>query len=174
MAKVKRGAKAHLQGKAYESEIMASLKWCKEQLPKTLAADRFHDTRDYVAINKSIKVPHQAADFYAVYDGDAYFLEAKSSRADKYRASYVKDTQIESLLELEDAGAHGILLMCHRVPRKNETYALNIKDFCELKVSVKGGLPWSTIAKRATKVPLMKGKIWDLRPMFMEGAKCRD
>lgn len=169
--KKKKKKNPHKQGKYFEKEISRSLKWCSNNLPKPFYYQRIHDTRDYVKINPKIQIPHQPADFYAIYDGIIYFLEAKSSRADyRYKTSYVKDNQIKSLKEVSKCGAPGLLLLCNRIPRKNRTWALHVHDFCDLKERAKKdghkSISWDAINGRGMEIEVRKGKIWDLRPVF--------
>jgi len=170
--KVKQKVSPHLQGKAFEREISKSLEFCEKHLSNFMWR-RFFDTRDYVRINRFLQVPHQPADWWAVHNGVAYFLEAKSSKSlNSYRIAYVKPDQLDDLLRLEKCGARSILLMCRRVPRQNRTFAIPASVFDALKQEAeedgKRSIKWARIRDCGTELRLIpgKGKIWDLRPIF--------
>jgi penicillin-binding protein-related factor A (putative recombinase) len=164
---------AHRQGKSFEAEIKKSLEYCAKSLKKPIFWKRFYDTRDYIRLNPYLQVPHQPCDFWALYDGTAYFLEAKSSKSERsYRMSYVKDSQLDDLLALQACGARSYFLFCRRVPRHNRVFATPVQIYNALKEEAedinKKSIPWATIRDVSTEIPLIKGKgkTWDLRYLF--------
>lgn len=163
--------RSHYQGKLFEAEITKSLKLCEKELPEPLFWRRFYDTKDYVAVNKYIQVPHQPCDYWAVYRGIPYFIEAKSSKGTSYRMNYVKKDQLADLLSLEACGSRCYIVICYRVPRSNRVFALTASSFGELKMEMerieRKSIPWADIQREGIELRCLAGKVWDMKPIFV-------
>lgn len=173
---VKRKGNPH-SGKAFEGEIRASLKYLESQLktrhpPIVMYWQRIYDLKDWIKANAKVQVPHQPSDFMMIVNGEAYFLECKSTRnATSYPFAYVKNSQIESLLKLKCSGAHAFLLVCNRsVPRNFYCSALDIEKFIYLKEKAidehRQSIKWVDIRSSAISLPRIKGGMWDLTPLL--------
>jgi len=159
-----------LTGKVFEAEIRRSLDHFGESHPGFWWM-RLSDYRSWVAVNPKLVAPKQPADFLAVYRGRVFFLECKST---KYRygwdSSRLKPHQREALLAVSSAGGSAwILIRDHSVPRHNRAWALHISTYDLLRERLppnRVSFGWADLDEFGIRLPLLKGKIWDLSGLF--------
>lgn len=167
--KTKRKRSKMASGKAFEYEWSRSLR--DRSAIKTEGNfwwRRWPDHRDWVRINKKLHAPKAPADFVACEDGVFYAFELKSSRANRYQCSWVKEHQKAMLLHIKNAGGRSFIVINRRKPVM-AAWAITPEDFLwlEAKSAADGykSINWSDIADIGIELPRVSGR-WDLRPIF--------
>lgn len=104
------------QGKAFEYEIATSLRHVKSNTPNFVWY-RIQDTQllRYATANKNITADTVPSDFMCLYKSKLCMIECKSSKNhSSYSLSYIKEHQIEDLLEVKRCGGTAMFLLNRR------------------------------------------------------------
>ena len=154
------------RGKAFEREWYRGMELFKSRY-RNCRIHRHYDLSDYVgkrcpACKKGLDVcgscgtvlpiskarpPKQPGDFETIYKGISILQELKSSaNSTYYNASYVKYDQLMSLLEHNNAGGIGVLVIQNRSKARNfKVYVIPIVWFMELLKSTRRVLTWDML-----------------------------
>ncbi|GAH36126.1 unnamed protein product, partial [marine sediment metagenome] len=103
-------------GKQFESEISHALRIFKQSHGLSFFWHKLADTYTFIRI-KNFIAPKQPCDYIALYKGQFYALEAKSTRGKNFRYDWLKPHQRKALREVVRAGGIGILLISFRKQR---------------------------------------------------------
>jgi len=159
-----------LTGKVFEAEIRRSLK-AFEETHDNFWWMRLSDYRTWIAANPKLINARQPADFVAIFRGIAHFFECKSTQmARGWNCTYLRPHQHESLNAIHAAGGRAwILIRNHSVKYHNSAWALSIYEYDWLRDHLpptRASFSWEAIDERGLRLPLCKGKIWDLSPVL--------
>lgn len=160
------------QGKLFEYEWSRSMREF-EKTHSNFFGRRLYDYKDFMKINIKMKVPHQPADFYAVYDSKPYFFECKSgSNPTRYNRNYVKPEQIESMVKLFGCGAKVFIIFRRMgVHAEPAAWLMPINKWVFILTTVDAvGIPWSVIDQHGIKLESHLNEdnkvYYDLTPVF--------
>jgi len=167
------------QGAAFESQIRNALKYLKKKHEPNFWFTRIFDYKTYVRINPMIHAFKMPADFYAIWGGRVFYFECKSSMANRYLLSYIKQHQEKSAVELEKAGARYWFLILHRLGRarkRNRLFALRPEQWFKVKEKVRNtpykgkfyvSASWQDIQNHSLELH-RRHRVWDLEPLLVE------
>ena len=176
----------HSSGKIFEAEIRASLHafgaahkrfyWWRFADARDLAFARVQ-TRHFWALHPTERQP---ADFGAVYQGRPYFLEAKSSQANRYAKAWVEPHQLDASLQSGKAGIGYYFLFGYRAtlrqrrhPHATPVWAANRVLAMETgavhalwKRTTEKSIPWAAFID-VPHIELPRTATgWDFAPLF--------
>ena len=163
-------------GKQLEYEVSASLRAIGDRTPD-FWWKRYPDYHDFIAINKKLRAPRAPADFIAVCKGVFIALEAKSTLGTRFNFTWLKDHQLKSLLDIEDAGGKSYILFSKRVGRGEKrnvlrAWAIPIRAYAQMEtafINLKRPRKSAKIKEMANigiELKRLPGSMWDFTPMI--------
>ena len=165
-------------GKQLEYEVSASLRAIDDRTDEFWFR-RFPDHRDWIAINKKLRAPRAPADFIALCRGVFIALEAKSTLGTRFSFNWLKDHQLKSLLDIEDAGGKSYILFSKRIGKGEnrdvlKAWAIPIKAYEHMEtalLNLKRSRKSAKIAEMAEigiELPRVPGSMWDFTPLIKD------
>ena len=163
-------------GKQLEYEISSSLKMIQDRT-HDLWYKRYPDYRDFIAINKKLRAPRAPADFIALCRGVFIAIEAKSTRGTRFNFTWLKDHQLKSLLDIEDAGGKSYILFSKRRGGGDhkssiQAWAIPIRAYAQMEtafINLKRSRKSAKIKEMANigiELKRIPGSMWDFTPMI--------
>ena len=163
-------------GKQLEYEVSASLKAVQERT-SDFWFKRFPDYRDFIAINKKLRAPRAPADFIALCRGVFIAIEAKSTRGTRFNFTWLKDHQLKSLLDIEDAGGKSYILFSKRRGKKEKrnvlkAWAIPIKAYAQMETAhlnlkrPRKSAKIKEMGEIGIELKRVTGSMWDFTPMI--------
>ena len=155
------------KGKAFESEIAQSLK-AFSLTHSNFWYHRISDALSFMRVNPKIIMPRVFADYVALYQGIFYALECKSSHGKtSYQRDYIQDHQIQSLIDIGNAGGRGLFLINNRSVRNNfKCYVVPGYEIGKL-FGDKKSAKWSKLDAYWQDLKHLKGGLWDIGKLFV-------
>jgi hypothetical protein len=167
-------------GKAFESEIRASLKFFQDLSRGELYWFRLMDFMDFYSVNRNMRARHQPGDFVMIRRGVPYLLECKSSRQTGFRFEYVTDNQKACGSQFIAAGGRAYLLIRRDVKLtpfaqsesnfRDEVFAVDMNAFLDLEhkclVLGRKSAMWDELRARGKTLSPIKPKVWGLSALW--------
>ena len=157
------------QGKPFEAEISASLKAFKTKHPDFFW-HKLADTYSFMHIPNMI-APRQPADFFCLYNGKFYLLEAKSLHTTSFPLEHLEEHQKVGLLEACNAGGKGFILFSFRKDKPVRCYATPIELYVWLEKDAvkeaKKSIPEEDIRESSIEIKRIPRIGWNLEPLLL-------
>ena len=156
---------------AFETETKESLKRIKTKYPR-FYYKRIYDTQAFMKVSPIAIALKQPSDFMAVFKGRPWFIECKSSKnKTSYGFAYVKDHQVDELMEIANAGGNSFLLINNRSEKRNfKCYAIRVDKFKRLRDEHlffgRKSVKWNELARLSINIPRLPAGLWKLESVF--------
>ena len=164
-----RGSGRARRGKNFENDITRSFK--QFERGEDIWWRRIPDFRTWYNLNKSLNKPRVPGDFEALYRGEFFMLEAKSTISKYFNMDWIKPHQKESLLRVSECGGHGIILFSRR-GRPVKCRAIPIMEYLHLEALYvqlgRKSIDVSDMLTLGVELPRLSG-MFNLDPLFKPG-----
>lgn len=160
------------QGKAFEYEIATSLKHIAQKVDRFVWY-RIQDTQllRFATANKNITADTVPSDFMCIYKGKPVFIECKSTQNhSSYSLSYIKEHQVQDLMEINRCGGLGLFLLNRRKGGMG-CWAVTPEYINKIKGEGKKSIKWTelngVLVDRLNPSILGEGKYgWNVQPIL--------
>jgi len=143
----------------------------KEKLGISFFSCRLHDTMAYLR-TPNVILPKQPFDYFAVCNGIAFGIEAKSMHVPRFDLEHIPEHQKNGLKDIEFAGGKGFLLFSFREIKPVSCYACPINAFTQLEFRAKAegrkSLPQDWIVEVSKEIRRIPRNGWNLEPLFLD------
>ena len=113
-------------------------------------------------------MPKSPADYFALYEGKFYLIEAKSTHQPSFPFEHLREHQREALMQVTRAGGRSVLLISFRRGRPVRCYAVDFVVYRAAEVALSGervSVPEEAVSSMG--VLLSRGRSGvDLSPIF--------
>ena len=164
-------------GKQLEYEVSASLRNIYDRTEE-FWFKRYPDHRDWIAINKKLRAPRAPADFIALCRGVFIAIEAKSTKGPRFTFSWLKDHQLASLMDIEDAGGKSYILFSKRRGDQDDrktpiqAWAIPIRAYERMEIALlnlkrpRKSAKIAEMAEIGIELTRLPGSMWDFTPLI--------
>lgn len=157
------------QGKYYEAELSDSFKAFRSQ-HRDFFFHRLADTFSYIKVPNLI-LPKQPADFLALYKGQAFLIEAKSTKEVSFNMENLANHQRDGLLDFERAGGKSYIFFLF-MGTPSRSFASPIKLYCEAEQKAlqldRKSVPLKMIEECSIELKRIPRVGWDASQIFTE------